>query len=74
MGVTKFFSLPDSRKLPRSSSSQFTSPKGFFKVPRLQKSGTPSGNRRVANLGCLLNHLCNKSAFAASPQSATYVS
>lgn len=48
----------------------------FYKlsVRRLQRSGIPSRSRRVANLGSLLNHLCNMSAFKASPQSAPYVS
>lgn len=71
MGITIF-----SPQTPGSPTSQLVSSIGFYKfnVPKLQKSDTPSRNRRVANLGSLLNHLCNTSAFTASPQSATYVS
>lgn len=63
-------------QLPRFPTSQLISSISFYKlsIPRLQTSGIPSRNRKVANLVSLLNHLCNMSAFAALPQSATYVS
>ncbi|CAK6431933.1 unnamed protein product [Pipistrellus nathusii] len=76
-GATKSTPAPQTAgQLPRFPTSQLISSVSFPKlsIPRLQKSGTPSRNRKVANLVSLLNHLCNKSAFAALPQSATYVS
>lgn len=75
IGATKF-SPQAPGQLPRFPTSQLISSRSFYKlhIPRLQTSGIPSRHRKVANLVSLLNHLCNMSAFAALPQSATYVS
>lgn len=75
-GATKFSPRQTPGQLPRFPTSQLISSISVYKlsIPRLQKSGIPSRNRKVANLVSLLNHVCNMSAFAALPQSATYVS